>query len=228
METILHGWPFVGLVAALGILGWVVWSTRATPDRLQSPAFVLGLLWPMYLLHQFEEHGIDLFGRRYAFLESLCRTLGHSTTEGCPADAPFLFVVNVVACQVAFAVTEGTRVARPLVSTFGWSIPLVNAFAHLGGAVRERAYNPGLATSLALFLPLAALVVVTGLRAKVLKPVHVPMLIGAGVVVHAVLMGSLLAKEAGLLSGTAVLALNGVNGVVPLLVGLVAERLSRS
>jgi hypothetical protein len=37
---------------------------------------VLPLLWPMYLLNQFEEHGICL--RRYPFLADLCATLDHA------------------------------------------------------------------------------------------------------------------------------------------------------
>jgi hypothetical protein len=61
----------------------------------RDPASVLALLWPMYLVHQFEEHGVDVLGRPYAFLAELCSGLGHHDLLNCPADAAVLFPVNV-------------------------------------------------------------------------------------------------------------------------------------
>jgi hypothetical protein len=82
MDTILMGWPYVGLGLTLLLLVGLTLSRRpgALP-RWQDPAWVLPLLWPMYLLHQFEEHGIDLLGRHYAFLGALCGVLGHAASQ---------------------------------------------------------------------------------------------------------------------------------------------------
>lgn len=225
MGTVLHDWPYVGLALAPVALGWLWVSTRGRA-RSTDPVFVLGLLWPMYLVHQFEEHGVDLLGRPYAFLEDLCRTLGHPDATTCPAGPAFIFAVNVVACQGAFAVTEVSREKRPLLALFGWSIPLVNAVAHLGAAVKNGlTYNPGLLTSVVLFVPLGAWAIRTAVRAKVLPLRAVPLVLLSGVGVHAVLIGSLLLHQAGVLSSGAVLVVNALNGGVPALGFALTSRL---
>jgi hypothetical protein len=225
MDTLLHDWPYVGLALTPLLLGWLWVSTRGRA-RSTDPVFVLGLLWPMYLVHQFEEHGVDVLGRPYAFLQDLCRTLGHPDAATCPAGPAFIFAVNVVACQVAFALTEVSRERRPLLALFGWSIPLVNAVAHLGAAVKNGlTYNPGLLTSVVLFLPLGAWAVRTSVHARAVPLRAVPLVLLSGVAVHGVLIGSLLLQQAGVLSSGAVLVVNTLNGGVPALGFALTSRL---
>lgn len=223
MTSVLFDWPYVGLIAGVVLVGWLAVGKRPTEGlpRWRNPEWALAWLWPMYLLHQFEEHGVDLYGRRYAFLEDLCRTLGY---EGgaCPADPAFIFAVNVVGCQVAFALAWFTRRRRPLVAACAWGIPIVNAVAHIGGAVVHRSYNPGLATSVALFVPLSAWMLSTALRAKVLLPLDVARIVLLGIVVHAVLMASLHLRARGWLGHGQLLAINGLNGLWPLAFGTLA------
>lgn len=222
MDFIFYSWPWGGLGLAAPLLVWLLREPRpaGAPPRWRDPAFLLALLWPMYLLHQFEEHGVDLLGQRYAFLAALCRTLGHVDLASCPADAPFIFSVNVIGCPLGFMLPLWFRRTRPLVAAFGWSIPLTNAFTHIGGAIATRAYNPGLLTSLVLFLPLGFWLVRTMLRAGQLLPAQVPLLFVAGGLVHAVLVGSLLAREHGVIGHGSLLLINALNGLVPLAVGL--------
>lgn len=223
MNTILLGWPWLTIPLAVVLLA-ALWRASG-PARWRDPGFVLGLLWPMYLLHQFEEHGVDALGRRYAFLGDMCRTLGHDTLATCPADAAFVFVVNVVACQFIFASTFGWRTRAPTLAAFGWSVPLVNGLAHVAGAIKNGAYNPGLATSVLLFLPLGVVMLRASLRAGVLRGREVPMVFGAGVLLHAVLLGSVLLRGAGAIGQAAFLAINALNGLVPLGAGQLALRL---
>lgn len=223
--SLLFDWPFVGVALAFALSTWL-WRSTPGPRRWNDPAFMLGLLWPTYLVHQFEEHGIDLLGRHFAFLEALCSSLGHAL-DGCPADATFIFVVNVVACQLVFAITWALRRTRPLVAAFGWSVPLVNAVAHLGSAASTGAYNPGVLTGVLLFLPLGGWTLRVLVKAKHLSLGQIPVLLGAGVVLHAVLMGSLQAAARGVLSRELVLVINALNGFVPLVCGLAVDRWDR-
>lgn len=226
MDTILIGWPYVGLALAPLLLAWLLLERRpGAPPRWQDPAWVLPLLWPMYLVHQFEEHGVDLFGRRYAFLGDLCTTLGHvGASPDCPADPAFIFAVNAVGCQMAFAMSLLFRRRRPLVAACAWGIPLVNAVSHVGSAVVHRAYNPGVLTSLILFVPLTAWMLRTVIRSGAVDRINVPRIVATGVATHAVLLASLMLRERGWIPHGALLAINAVNGLWPLAFGLPGAR----
>ncbi len=221
MDALLFDWPWFGLGLAAVQVGWLALAPRGPGDlpRWRDPVWPLRLLWPMYLIHQFEEHGVDALGRPYAFLGALCSALGFSTPEGCPADPAFIFAVNVVGCWIAFAMPWLFARSRPLVAACAWGVPLVNAGAHIGRAIAARAYNPGLLTSVVLFVPLGAWVLRPVVRAKVIERREVPRLLACGVAVHAVLIGSVFLRMAGLLPYALFLAINGADGLLPLVFG---------
>lgn len=226
MTTALFDWPYAGLLLAIALLGALLFKPRPTGGAppWRNAGWVLALLWPMYLFHQFEEHGIDAMGRHYAFLGELCSTLGYQPASSCPADPAFIFAVNAVACQIAFAMAWVLRTRRPLVSACAWGIPIVNAVTHIAAAVMHRSYNPGLVTSLVLFVPLSLLMLSTVLRTHTITVRNVSRVVASGVFVHAVLMASLLLRARALLSYEWFLTLNGVNGIAPLAFGTLGAR----
>jgi hypothetical protein len=226
MLTVLLGWPYVGLVLFGVLAGWLAIEPRrpGAPARWQDPAWVLPLLWPMYLVHQFEEHGIDLLGRHYSFLESLCQTLGYVSKVGCPADPAFIFAVNAVGCQLAFACAWIFRRRNPLIAACAWGFAIVNAVAHIGPAIAHLAYNPGLLTSVLLFVPLSALMLRTVVRTGAIERRQVVRIIATGVVVHAVLLVSLKLREKGMISHDVLLVGNALNGLWPMVLGTVGVR----
>lgn len=213
MDALLHGWPYAGLLLAAGLLGWLLRAPRP-----HDPAWVLKLLWPMYLLHQFEEHGIDLRGEHYAFLGGLCSTLGFSSPADCPADPGFIFAVNALGCWIAFALPLFYAETRPLVAACAWGIPIVNAVTHIGSAIAHGAYNPGVFTSVVLFVPLSLWMLRTVVRAGVVTRAEIPRVIATGVLTHAVLLGSLVLRMRGL-PYFAFFGVNVVNGLWPLVLG---------
>lgn len=227
MGAVLFDWPYVGL-AVTPMMVAVFALQRRAPDavsRFRDPASVLPLLWPMYLVHQFEEHGVDLLGRRYAFLGDLCRVLGSIGPSGdCPADPAFIFAVNGVGCQIAFLLCLLFRRKRPLIAACAWGIPLVNAVTHIGSAVAHGAYNPGVLTSVILFAPMGAWMLHTVLKAGVVERREIPRIFATGVAVHAVLLGSLLLHARGWLSEAGLLLVNGANGLWPLVLGTVGVK----
>jgi hypothetical protein len=226
MSTILFGWPYAGLALAGLLLAWLLFEKRApgAPPRWRDPAWVLPLLWPMYLLHQFEEHGVDLLGRHYPFLAGLCAALGYPQGPACPADPAFIFAVNVVGCQLTFAMSWLFRRRSPLVAACAWGVPLVNGVAHLGPAVARLAYNPGVLTSALLFVPLGAWMLLTVIRSGTVERRHVWRIVASGIMTHGVLVGSLLLHGRGLISHGTMLVINGANGLWPLAFGSIAMR----
>jgi hypothetical protein len=232
MNAVLLGWPYLGLLAAPLIVLWLATERRpagAPASRWDDPASVLPLLWPMYLVHQFEEHGVDLLGRRYSFLGELCRTLGHAADPShCPADPAFIFAVNAVGCQITFACAAIFRRRAPLIAACAWGVAIVNAATHLGSAVAHRAYNPGAFTSAVLFVPLSAWMVRTVVRAGVVRRAEVARVVATGAILHAVLLGSLALAERGALPRAGLLLVNALNGLWPLALGTVGVSAPRA
>ncbi|MBL8936787.1 MAG: HXXEE domain-containing protein [Archangium sp.] len=221
MDTVLHDWPLAAPLVAMGLLAWSLLERRpeGAVSRWRDPVFLLPLLLPMYLIHQFEEHGYDVHGQRYAFLASMCRTLGFDRVSGCPADEPFIFAVNVIACPLAFVLPYRFRRTRPLLALMPWGVPLVNALSHLVAAVHDQSLNPGVVTSVLLFLPLGGWVVRVCLRTGNVRPRHLVLVIGSGVLLHVVLMGSVQLRAHGLIDGAGLFLINALNGFVPLALG---------
>jgi len=139
-----HGWPCFGIAFALVLLIFI--------DQKDIPPWIPLIL---YLIHQFEEHGIDLLGRRYAFQASLCSVLSPGLPiSQCPATMMSIFMVNVVAVwgACALAALERSRSRSLFAITVG--IHSVNALVHLVAGVQGKTvYNPGLASACAFFIP---------------------------------------------------------------------------
>lgn len=229
MRELLFDWPYLGLGIAVVLIAYLLLEPRdsTAPPRWRSPDFILPLLAPMYLLHQFEEHGIDAMGRHFAFLGALCGVLGRpgGAGLGCPADAGFIFAVNVGACGIAFISAFAFRRSRPLIAACAWGIPLVNAVTHVGSAVIHRSYNPGLVTALVLFLPLGGWMLHVVARVGIVRGRSVIRVLATGGLVHLVILVSLWAREHGLPYGV-LFAVNVLNGLWPLLFGTVGSRRS--
>ncbi|MCY1056164.1 HXXEE domain-containing protein [Nannocystis sp. SCPEA4] len=230
MDVVLYGWPWLALIAGAILVLVLGLAPRpaGAPPRLRDPKWLLQIGLPIYMLHQFEEHGRDVFGRPYPFHASFCGVLGHPDLATCPADPAFLFAVNVGAVWIAFITGALAGPRHAMVGATALGIPLVNAFMHIGPAVAKQAYNPGVLTSVLLLLPLA-LIGLRGLAgAGLLDRPRIAAVVAAGVALHAGLLVSLTAFERGLLSHSALLAVQVALGFVPLALGLVVGNARRA
>lgn len=105
------------------------------------PLLLLYATLPLYMIHQYEEHA------RGAFVRYFNATIGRGRTVLTPVSA---FWINILGVWVLFVISF--YAAKHLSVGF--------ALTHVASAVRLRAYNPGLYTAIALFLPLGALLLV--------------------------------------------------------------------
>ena len=170
-----RNWMFAGLFAGLFLLAVLplfagAWSVAMVAVYLQLPA---------YMLHQVEEHTGDRF-RRYI----------NRNVAGVP-DALTTVAVVVVNVPLVWGIDLASIYLAQFVA-IGWGLVaiylmLVNAVVHVVGAVVRRAYNPGLATAVVLFLPLS----IWGLAVVSAVP-------GVSLVQHGVGLGLALALHAGL------------------------------
>lgn len=222
MQTVMLGWPWLGL--ALAVVGFAVlglWRVGPASSpwraRLTDPAWLLWLPLPVYMLHQFEEHGIDALGRHYAFQAQICTTIGWTgDLAHCPATEWFIFAVNPGTVWIAGLASGLSGPRRALVGAAALGIPAVNAIAHIAPALRTQTYNPGLATAVLLFVPMCVWIFRVLVRRGLLRRAQVAYSMLAGVVLHGVLMGSLLAFMRGLISEPILIAAQIANGFLPL------------
>ena len=139
----------------------VTFQERGTEESFRAPKFFGLLLFGAYLIHQFEEHWIDLFGNEYAFqgsINSLVQSvLSSSPDQNGPLTAEAIFVINtsLVWLVATIAIWQAPQRVFP---TFALaSIVIINALVHILGGVLTLSYNPGLLTSILVFVPLAML-----------------------------------------------------------------------
>lgn len=215
-----HLWPWIGLgLAALLLLGLTIGDMRgdrAVP-RTRDMAWLAWAATGAYLLHQFEEHGIDAQGAPYAFRGALCTRFGFADATACPIPEAFITAVNIPVAWLTGPIAALLGRRWPAVALSYFSVPAVNAFAHIGPALATGTYNPGLLTAILLFLPLSLWALWIALRRPDLGwRVAAATLVG-GIVVHAVLILALRAYLMGSLGENTLIAIQAINPAIPIL-----------
>ncbi len=221
MLSFTYVWPYMGLGAAL-LLALLLATDLLRSDRSVSRWQDLPwLAWAgtlVYLVHQFEEHGIDAEGGHYAFRGFLCASLGFADSKTCLVPYSFITSVNVAAVWLAGPAAALLGRRWPVIALSYFSIPFVNLFAHVGPSLAKGAYNPGEATAIALFLPLSLWTFHVTLSRYRLGWRAVIATVAAGIVLHAILLGSLIAFVDGRIGAVALDLIQIVN---PAIAGLI-------
>jgi hypothetical protein len=160
------------------VIGIVVWFVlfRATPTTEQA-LFAASLI--IYMIHQIEEHlwpgGFRQFANARIFKS------GHDdwpVTEGGVA----LVNVGYVWLPILLAALFPGPLRWLGLAWIGGT--LINALTHIIGAIRLRSYNPGLVTSIVLFLPFTIWALTREVSAGLLTGWQVAGLLVAGIVLH--------------------------------------------
>lgn len=138
-------WPYAALFTAgfLAVLAPLVFGYAGV---------ALGCIYlqlPIYMLHQYEEHAGDRFRK---WVNEL---VGHGRDVLTPIatfwiNSLLVWLLDLVALYLACFVD----LSLGLIAIY---LPMVNAFGHLVPALIKRQYNPGLMTSVVVFLPIGLL-----------------------------------------------------------------------
>ncbi|MEO0436059.1 MAG: HXXEE domain-containing protein [Pseudomonadota bacterium] len=112
-----------------------------------------------YLVHQVEEHWVDLLGREYPlydFLNGLIAALFGEDKYGVLTRSGIFYVNAGMVWTAGFlAILTGPKQIFPSLAMAG--IMFVNAVAHIANAIATFSYNSGSFTALTLFIPLSIL-----------------------------------------------------------------------
>ncbi|MEM6759487.1 MAG: HXXEE domain-containing protein [Pseudomonadota bacterium] len=137
IDRLFSNWAYAAPPLALLLLGLYpfIGATIALPVFLSLP---------VYLLHQYEEHDDNRFA---VFLNGM---MGADRRGLRPAD---VWVINVVFVWFFLLAVFYLADRSPGWGVLAAYLLAINGAVHIAWAVRFRAYNPGLWSALALFIP---------------------------------------------------------------------------
>jgi hypothetical protein len=169
-------WPYATLLAAgfLAVIAPLVLRYAGTP---------LGLVFlqlPIYMLHQYEEHREDRF-RLW-----VNNTIGGGREVLTPTatfwiNSLLVWVLDLIALYLACFVD----LSLGLIAIY---LPILNACGHIIPAIVKRQYNPGLVTSLFVFLPVGVLSAEIVSRAANSSLQYHLLALGVAIAVHATII----------------------------------------
>ncbi len=156
-EYLQKYWMVMGIGIAPFILFFLLDSQRKNNDFLDQRASLHWIALAVYMIHQFEEHGIDLYGHTYSFIlffnHQFSSFVGCTDTINCPLNPESIFYINTLLVWWPFILAIYKARSSAIVGSFSVALILSNALMHIMPALIHGAYNPGLLTSLLLFLP---------------------------------------------------------------------------
>lgn len=159
-DFLLDNWMKIGTYAVPFLLmGAFSFAENDTLKSLiKDYRFISILMLIAYIVHQYEEHWIDLFGNYYAFYDFnndfILSALGATDSSVKPLTEESIFVINtsLVWLVGAMAIWSSPKHLFPAVAMA--SIIVVNGVVHILAAIVNFNYNPGLVTSIVIFVPL--------------------------------------------------------------------------
>lgn len=178
-----HEWPRTTLPLA----AFLVLLSPIVSAGMDSATFLIYLQLSVYLIHQYEEHA------QGKFKEHANRLFGQG---GEVLGDTAIFWINIggvwgVDLAALFAAFYFGAPAG-LVAVY---LSLLNGVSHIAGAIKERAYNPGLWTSICIFLPLGGMTLYE--FAQIGQASVADHLVGLGlaILIHAVIIAHVVANR---------------------------------
>jgi hypothetical protein len=175
-ELVAKNWqkslPFLAIV---GAMAWVaVFAGNPTSEQALFAALLV-----IYMVHQTEEHlwpgGFREFMNAYVF---------HSGNRNWPVNIDGVALVNIGYVWVPLALATIWPHTLRWVG-LGWvGLTLINGLIHVVSSLRFRVYNPGLVTSVVLFLPFTIWMLWHEVSGGMLSANEVLGILIAGVVLH--------------------------------------------
>lgn len=222
-------WSSTGLGAAIVLLLVLVFTntfrSRPAVSRWRDPVWLAWLMVVAYLLHNFEEYGIDAKGRAFQFPAAACALFGFDNIDSCPLVPAFFVAVNIPIVWIVLPIAALCCRRNPAVGLTGAGLLFTNALSHIVAMFTPTGYSPGTLTAAVIFIPLSVWVFLTFFGAG--KPLRYPILAAillASILAHAVLLGLLLALSRHTIPLAAAITIQVLDPVLLLLLPWAASR----
>ncbi len=221
-------WPWIGLGIAAVMLVLLfatnVFRSKLDISRWRDHVWLAWLAPAGYMLHQWEEYGIDALGNHFAFPNLLCSSLGFPPYPECSIPTTTFVAINVSIIWVAGLVCALLSRKHPLVGLSLYAIHGTNAVAHLGTWAASGTYNPGSLTSALVQLPLFIWVAYAMSSHPAVRKSGIVTLFAAGLLASAILLGALKLFSRGVISGDVMVAIQALNPALLIFVIWLKER----
>ena len=158
IDFLTRHWMKVGTFTAPFLLLAYSATSRLRPS-LSDPLFASVMLLIGYIAHQFEEHWVDLLGNEYAFYDyvnALVReALGVNDDSAAPLTPLAIYVINTSLVWLVGVNAIVYARSYPFAVLAIAAITFVNGITHVLAGIINLSYNPGLLTSVLIFIPLS-------------------------------------------------------------------------
>lgn len=142
-----ENWVYGGFLASLVLIALAPLFARGA----SAVELLTYLCLPVYMLHQYEEHDADRFRR---FINSVVLNVDDALT------VDDVFWINIAGVWIVLTALLWLVATQSEAYALAAAYLLVfNAAVHILQAIGLRRYNPGLVTSIVLFLPLGLMIV---------------------------------------------------------------------
>jgi hypothetical protein len=221
-------WPWIGL-ALSGALLLLLFTTSVfrsglSIPRWRDPVWLSWLAPAAYMLHQFEEYGIDAHGIRFAFPDLLCTSVGMPPYPGCSLPEALFVGINIPAIWIAGLICGLLSRRHPFVGLGVYAIHFTNSLSHLGVAVASGTYNPGAVTAALIQLPISLWVAYACFIHGNMCRRGMVILALAGTVFSVILLAAVNLFAKGYLSATALVAIQVLNPLCVIVVPWLFEK----
>jgi len=181
----------------------------------------------IYLLHNVEEYGIDVFGRMMQFPVEICSVLNLPAPPDCQIPAAYFLSVNIPLIWVVAPIAALLSRRQPLVGLAFYGVIFVNLFFHIMPLLAGAGFGPGTLTALVLFVPISAWIIHACFGTGRLSYKALALIFVNGVIFHIILTGPLMLFINGNLGSAALVGTQLANAVLFLLLPWVGENWRR-
>lgn len=180
-----------GGAAAIVLLVMLLGTTWLQADRGKSRwrdyTWLSWMGMAAYLLHNVEEYGIDMLGRRQGFPQDIVNLMGLPPYPDSPIPPLYFIAVNVTAFWVAAPIAAVLSRRHPLVGLTIYGIIFINILFHVMPLLFGVGYGAGTLTALVVFIPLSIWVIRACFGAGRMSYGALAVLVAGGIVMHAIL-----------------------------------------
>ena len=222
-------WPFLGGAGAIVMVALLLLTDtfrgNTTVSRWRDPVWLGWLAVPLYLVHQFEEYSLPVWGfGRYSIQDMVAKNLGYPPYPDCPIPLAFYPVVNIALMWFGAPLAAYLGRRNVLIGLSFWGLIFANGLLHTFGGVKAGDYNAGMWSGAVLFIPLSVWVIYASAIRGPCSGKVVGLAFAIGAVTHVLLFVGYGLFKAEVIGSAGLLAYAVVIGFTPIILAALASQ----